>query len=267
MSARIGSPRSIVALLYVCFLVLSGPILLSQPAYRAWLRGWVRYSCLGLLDPAGISLSHESADTQEIMNRESTELSIRAFRAVSRQRGLYHKWLIIEDTASSLFRCVGYSASPHPPTKDIKATIDRDDAWNVLNFLRDAARMAERASFPPLRADSIDDAIAQQQTEWQELQNLKSQPMSSKSAPKGEELARTGKTAKPMIRVTRGPAPSEEELQRMIDEVWEFAASLHLEWRAGRRTAAGHECEILTFDGLEKVLVHRTSVEIPRQSK
>ena len=68
----------------------------------------------------------------------------------------------------------------------------------------------------------------------------------------------------------RGPEPSEEEshqLQQMIDEVWDLAAGMHLEWRAGRRTPAGHKCEVLTFDGSEKVLVHPTSVETPSQSK
>lgn len=222
---------------------------------------------VALVDPADLSLALESAGAQKIMDHESTALSIRAFRVISSRAGLYHKWLIIEDTTRAQFQCLGYSASAYRPTKDTKATIDRDDAWNVLNFLRDAARMAERTSFHPPRADSIDDAIAQQQTEWQELQNLKSQAMSSTSAPQGDELASTGKRAKPMIRVTRGAAPSEEELQRMIDEVWDFAAGVHLEWRAGTRTTVGHECEVLAFDGSEKVLVHLTSVEIPSQSK
>ncbi len=103
------------------------------------------------------------------MHHESTQLCIRAFRVVSHQGGLYHKWLIIEDTARAQFRFVGYSASGYRPTKDMKATTDRKDAWNMLNSLREAARIAETGAFHPLTADSIDDAIAQQQTEWQEL--------------------------------------------------------------------------------------------------
>jgi len=196
---------------------------------------------------------------------------MRAFRVVSHQGGLYHKWLIVEDTVRAQFQSVGYSASGYRPTKDMKATIDRKDAWNVLNFLREAARIAEAGSFLSLTADSIDDAIAQQQTQWQELKkHLSSQAMTSTSVQRRDEPTGAGKRAKPTIRVIRGPEPSEEEshqLQQMIDEVWDFATGMHLEWMAGRRTPGGHKCEVLTFDGSEKVLVNLTSLEIPSRSR
>jgi len=193
---------------------------------------------------------------------------LRAFRVVSHQGGLDHKWLIVEDTVRAQFQSVGYSASGYRPTKDMKATIDRNDAWNVLNSLREAARIAETGSFHSLTADSIDDAIAQQQTEWQELKkHFSSQAMTSTSVPRRDEPTGADKRAKPTIRVIRGPELSEEERQQMTDEVWGFAGGIHLEWMGGRRTPAGHKCEVLTFDGSEKVLVHLTSLEIPSRSK
>ena len=199
------------------------------------------------------------------MDHEPTQLSIRAFRVVGRHGGIYHKWLIIEDTARAQFRSVGYSASGYRPTKDMKATIDRNDAWNVLNSLRDAARIAETDSFHPLTADSIDDAIAQQQTEWQELKkHFSSQAMTSTSVPRRDEPTAAGKRAKPTIRVIRGPELSEEGRQQMIDEVWDFAAGSQLEWKPIGRTPAGRKCKVLMFNGAERVLVSLTSIEVSK---
>jgi hypothetical protein len=263
MIARIGTPWSIAAMLYLC-LVMNAPILVSRPAYWPLLRGWITSASGAVIELGDSPLSQVSERAQKMIDHESTQLCMRAFRVVRRQGGLYHKWLIIEDTARAQFRSVAYSASGYRPTKDMKATIDRDDVWNALNSLRDAARIAERGSFHPLTADSIDAAIAQEQTE---RQNRSSQAMPATSVPKGDERTGTGKGAKPMISMVRGLEPSEEELQRMIDEVWDFAGAMHLEWRAGVRTPAGHKCEVLTFDGSEKVLVHRTFVESPSQSK
>ena len=250
------------------FLVLNGPALVVRPANRPLLRGWKAFSSPAIVSRPDLTSSHESAGAQKTMEHKPTQLSMRAFRVVSHQGGLYHKWLIVEDTVRAQFQFVAHSASGYRPTKDMKATIDRKDAWNVLNSLREAARIAETGSFHSLTADSIDGAIAQQQTQWQELEkHLSSQAMTSTSVQRRDEPTGAGKRAKPRIRVIRGPELSEEERQQMIDEVWDFAAGMHLEWRAGRRTPAGHKCEVLTFDGSEKVLVHLTSLEIPSRSK
>jgi hypothetical protein len=199
------------------------------------------------------------------MEHKPTQLSIRAFRVVGRYDGIYHKWVIVEDTVLAQFRFVDHSASGYRPTKDMKATIDRKDAWNVLNFLREAARIAETGSFHSLTADSIDGAIAQQQTQWQELKkHLSSQAMTSTSVPRRDEPTGSGKGAKATIGVIRGPELSEDRRQQMIDEVWDFAAGSHLEWRPNGRTPAGRKCEVLTFNGAERVLVSLTSVGVPK---
>ena len=265
--ARIGIPWSTAARLLFFRLVLNGPILVSWPPYWRLLSGWISFSHLAVVDPAGLSLSYDSVGEQKIMDQESTQLCMRAFRVFSLEGSLYHKWLILEDVAHAQFRCVGYSASKYRPTKKMKATLDPNDAWRVLNALRDAALIAERGSFHQITADSIDTAIAQAQTEWQELQNLKSQAMTSTSLSRGDEPTGTAKPAKPMTKVIRGSKSSEQELKQMIDDVWGFAAGLHLEWRTGSLTPAGHDYEVLSFDGSEKVLVHPTSVEIPSRSK
>jgi len=245
-------------------LVLNGPVLAFRPAYRPFLRGWEAFSSLAIVNPADLTSSQESVRVQKTMDHEPTQISIRAFRVVGRHGGIYHKWLIVEDTARAQFRFVGYSASGHRPTKDMKATIDRKDAWNILNSLRDAARIAETGSFHPLTADSIDGAIGQQQTEWQELKkHLSSQAVPSTSVPRRDEPASPGKGAKSTIRVIRGSELSEER-QQIIDEVWDFAAGSQLEWKPIGRTPAGRKCDVLLFNGAERVLVSRTSVEVSK---
>lgn len=279
MIVRIGGHWSIAAMLWA-FLVLSSPTFVFRPAYRPFLRDWKVVASVAIVNPADLSLSGESVRAQKTMDHEPTQLYLRAFRVVGRYDGIYHKWLIIEDTARAQFRFVGYSASGYQPTNDMKATIDRKDAWNVLNSFREAARLVETGSSPPQTADSIDDAIAQQQTEWQERKKyFSSQAMTlpnerlevdtgrSRSVPNRDGPTGAGKGAKPTISMIRGPELSEAERQQMTDEVWHFAGVVHLEWRVVPRTPAGYECEVLTFDGLEKVLVHPTFVEIPSKSK
>lgn len=104
-----------------------------------------------------------------------------------------------------------------------------------------------------------------QQTEWQELKrNFSSQAMTSTSAPRRDEPTAAGKRAKPTIRVIRGPELSEEGRQQMIDEVWDFAAGSHLEWKPIGRTPAGRKCKVLMFNGAERVLVSLTSIEVSK---
>ena len=210
-------------------------------------------------------MTQQLVRVQKTMGQESTPICMKAFRVVSHQGGLYHKWLVIEDTERAQFRFVGYSASWNRPTKAEKATIDKDDAWNALNSLRDAARVAERGSFYPVTADSIDGAIAQEQTEREHLHNRSSPEMPKTPTSRRNEPAAKRKGTKPLVRVRPDPMSSEAELRQMIDEVWDFAGGMDLKWKAGGQTPAGHEYEVLTFDGSERVLVRSTSVGIPCQ--
>jgi hypothetical protein len=266
MIVRIGNHARITAVLTVCF-ALNSQLATSPRPYQPLFGGWIVFSSSAVADELDLWSSQESAGAHKIMNRKSTPLRMRAFRVIDRQGGSYFKWIVLEDIERAQFRVANYVAFGGGPTKGMKARMDHNDAWNVLNSLRNATRFPENDR---PTADSIDDAIAQAQTEWQELQNLKSRAMSSTSVPRGDEPTGKDEGAKPMIRVIRGPEPADEEshqLQQMIDEVWDFGTGMHLEWRAGRRTTAGHECEVLTFDGSETVLVYLTSVEIPSQSK
>ena len=170
---------------------------------------------------------------------------------------LYHKWHIIENTIARQFWFAGYVSSVYPSFND------NDDTWAVLNALMHTARMLGLGSVFPLTADSISAVIEQQQAKWQELQGHAAQAISS--APETPEHTRADRSPKPSARIVRSESEfSNEQLQQMIDEVWDFAAGIRLEWRPRGRTPEGYECQVLTFDGSEIVLVHPTLLEIPK---
>lgn len=93
------------------------------------------------------------------MNDESTPLRMRAFRVIDRRDGNYSKWIVIEDVERAQFRTDSH-VSGSSPLRGMKAEIDKNDAWNVLNSFRNAARFPEsdRLNWPA--GDSIDAAIS-----------------------------------------------------------------------------------------------------------
>ena len=195
------------------------------------------------------------------MNHESTQLRVKAFRVIDRLGGNDSGWIVIEDVERAQFR-TGSSISGGAPTKRMKATMDRSDAWNVLHFLRDAARFPEVRTYEQA-ADSLDAAVSQAEIRMQELQDwslrgkvpswaLKERhPIDPKSPPIAVRPAAPGE------------GPSEEEIQRMIQEVWDFAGGKKLRWKRVGRTPAGRQCDVLTFSGSDEVLVTPTGIELP----
>ncbi len=211
------------------------------------------------------------------MSHESKPLRIRAFRVIDRQGGKYSRCIVTEDVERAQFQAGSWSRGSFP-SEDIQAQIDmievtraetdKNDAWNVLQALRDVARFPESLLDEPV-ADSIDAAVSKKEMRFQELMEMVAQGKIPISVPGEHEP--TSKSSKPrIVAVPVLSSPSEEEsqeTQRMIDEVWDFAGGMRLEWKPIGNTSAGRKCEVLTFDGSEEVLVGPTSIEISTRSK
>ena len=193
------------------------------------------------------------------MNNESTPLRMRAFRVIDRRDGNYSKWIVIEDVERAQFR-TGSHVSGSSPLRGMKAEIDRSDAWDVLNSLRNAARFPESDQIHRPLGASIDAAITQDEIRLQELLEW------ARHGTVAKEPEPNGQRSKPIIVAAPDGHTSDDELQRMIEEVWDFAGGKRLKWKPIGRTPAGRRCEVLTFDGSEEVLIGTTSVEIPARS-
>jgi hypothetical protein len=223
-------------------------------------------------------LSSQESIGEYKMNYESKPIRMKAFRVIDRQGGKYNRCIVIEDVELAQFRFGGGSYQSAPTeemqaqmdrwAEAIQAELDRNDAWNVLNSLRNDSRFPEHAQDDPA-ADSIDAAVSQAEMSLRERMEWVAQGKIPISDPSEHEP--TGKSSKPgIVAVPVLGSPSEEELQktqRMIDEVWDFAGGKRLEWKPVGNTPAGRKVEVLTFDGSEEVLVGPTSIEIPPRSK
>ncbi|MEW6212452.1 MAG: hypothetical protein AB1631_29270 [Acidobacteriota bacterium] len=207
------------------------------------------------------------------MNHESKPIRMRAFRVVDREERKYFRCIVTEDVERAQFRYGSCSFGGAPPEEDsipeaIRAEIDRSDAWNALQALREDARFPENDS-DESAADSIDAAVSQGKMRLQGLMEMVFQGKIPISDPSEHEP--TSKRSEPMamaVPVLSSPSEDEsQETQRMIDEVWDFAGGKRLEWKPVGNTPAGRKVEVLTFDGSEEVLVGPTSVEIPTRSE
>lgn len=140
-------------------------------------------------------------------------------------------------------------------TKAIKSMMDRLDAWNALNRLRDEDCFPDvPTEMPP--DDSIDAAVEQPISRIREHFRGKV-PTWAKQRPPTDQQSRPV-----VIGLSRGVS-SEEEFDRVQQEVWDFASGLELRWKRARRTPAGRQCEVLTFSGSNEVLVTPTGLQVP----
>jgi hypothetical protein len=252
MGKLIGSHARIAAMAAVCF-GLMGQLATSGP--RA-------YYFLVVASEQDSSLSQESVGSRKIMNHKSTSLRMRAFRVIERQRGNYSRWIVLLDIELAQFRVANSISFGGGPTKGMKAIMDRDDAWAVLNSLRNVSRLAVDAGTRAAVADSIDAAISQEEISRQEFSDHALRSTTPSSAPREHEPS--GKRSEPMAMAIPGGSQPEEELQQMIKEVWDFAGGKRLKWKPTRPTPTGRRCDVLTFDGAETVLVSPTSVEVSK---
>lgn len=246
-------------MLAVC-LALNCQLATFVQAYQSLLLGWIGSSFLAIANEPDPSPTQASAGAHEIMNHESTPLRLRAFRVTGRKGGTYSKWIVLEDLQRTQFRVANYVAFGGAPTRGLKQEMDKDDAWNVLNCLRNATRIPEKDRSHWPTADSIDDAISQEEIRMQELWDQA--PHSTAPSSFAREHEPSGKKSKPLAMAIKGSGPSEEELQQLIKEVWDFAGGKRLKWRRMGRTPAGRKCEVLTFDGQVELLVGLTSVGV-----
>lgn len=262
MIVRTGVDTRIAAMVAIGIGLMGQPATSVQRAHYTLLSGWTISSSLAAAIKQDLSLSHELVGAHKIMNHEPMLLRMRAFRVIDRRDGNYSKWIVIEAVERALFRTGSHISGSIPP-RAMKAEIDKNDEWDVLNSLRNAARLPENAQIHWPVADSIDTAISQEEIRmqgwWEQARQLT--PSLVPNEPKSTDQSSRSIVATP------GGHASEEELQRMIKEVWDFAGGKRLKWRSARQTPAGRKCEVLTFDGSEIVLVGPTSVEIPSQSK
>src|SRR5262249_24596402 len=142
---------------------------------------------------------------------------------------------------------------------------DKSDMWNVLDALREIARLSTNEQIYWPVADSIDAAVSQEEISSQEFWEIVRRgeiPVSS-----GTRKPEPGDDrSKPTVMAVSGGPPSDEQWQQMIQEVWDFAGGKPMKWKRAGKTPAGRKCDVLTFSGSEEVLVSPTSIEIPPRS-
>jgi hypothetical protein len=207
------------------------------------------------------------------MNQESMPLRMRAFRIIDFQGGEYYRCIVIEDVERAQFRISSFSfgggrteemqAQIEQIYEAMQTEIDRGDVLDVLHFLRNASRFPESGGNEPA-ADSIDAAVSQYKMRFREFMERFFPEKIPISVPSGPEP--TGKGSKPVLIPMPGGSPSKEESEQskqMKKEVWDYAGGKRMDWKPIGSTPAGRECEVLTFDGSEEVLVGATSLEIP----
>lgn len=226
------------------------------------LLGWIGSSFLAIGNEPDPSPALASARAHEIMNNESTPLRVRAFRVTGRMGGNYSKWIVLEDLQHTKFRVANYVGYGGAPTTRMTQEMDKNDAWNVLNCLRNATRFPEKDRSQWPAADSIDGAVSQEEIRMQELWDQALHWTAPGSFAREHEPF--GKKPKPIAKATKGSGPSEDELQQMIKEVWDFAGGKRLKWRRMGRTPAGRKCEVLTLDRRVELLVGLTSIEVSK---
>jgi hypothetical protein len=210
------------------------------------------------------------------MNQESMPLRVRACRVIDYQEEEYCRFIVIEDVECARFR-VGRFSFAGGRTEEIqeqmdqiyeamKAKIDRDDAREVLESLRDARRFPESAWTDWPVADSIDAAVSQGKMRFRE--SMERFFPGKIPIPAPSEPEPTGESSKPVVMPMPGGTTSESEhSKQMIKEVWDFAGRKRLYWKPIGSTPAGRKCEVLTFDESEEVLVGADSIDIPTENR
>jgi hypothetical protein len=252
---HIAANWRITAIIAILFALEAQLTIFAPQVYRPMLKGRIASSSLATVDELDLSLQ-ESAGAPKIMNHESMSVRMRAFRVINYRGGIYSKWIVIEDVERGQFR-TGASSSGSYPSKGMKAEMDKNDAWNVLNSLKNATRT--QIHWPV--ANSIDAAISQEEIRMQEFWDRARHSTVPSASPK--ESQPTDQISRPTIAAAPSGYPSDDELERMIKEVWDFAGGKRLKWKPISRTPSGRKCDVLTFDGSDVVLVSPTSIKIP----
>lgn len=255
-----GAANGRITAILAIFLALEAQLTISAPqVYRPMLKGLIVSSPLATVDKLDLSLQ-ELVGASKIMNHESMPVRMRAFRVSERRDGIYSKWIVIEDVERGQFRTRASSSGSSPP-RGMKAEMDKNDAWDVLNSLKNGVRFPENAQIHRPVANSIDAAISQEEIRMQEFWDHARHSTIPSAAPK--EPQPTDQISRPTIVTAPSGYPSDDELERMIKEVWDFAGGKRLKWKPISRTPSGRKCDMLTFDGSDVVLVSPTSLEIP----
>jgi hypothetical protein len=196
------------------------------------------------------------------MNRnEHTPFRVRVFRVIDRRDGSYSRWMVFEYIERGKFLPGSYASFGGHPSKRGKARRDRQDAFDVLNSLKNKARRAVDATKLVLGADSIDGAVSQGEFHRQQLSDwaLHGKAPGSLSRVGGEHVGDAPQ--RPMMQREVHDDSDDEVLQRMVKEVWDFGRGRRLRWKRTGRTPAGRECDVLTVDGSEEILVGPNSIE------
>jgi len=140
-------------------------------------------------------------------------------------------------------------------TRAIKSMMDRLDAWNVLNRLRDDDCFPDvPTEMPP--DDSIDAAVEQPIARIREHFQGKAPNWAKRRPPTDQQSGAV------VIGMWRGVS-SEEEFDKVQQEVRDFASGLEPRWKRARRTPAGRQCDVLTFSGSDEVLVTPSGLQVP----
>src|SRR5262252_2844878 len=114
--------------------------------------------------PSTLTISRNVAGSQavkrtETMDGKPTPRRVRAFRITDRRSRVHVQCIGIEDVDRGWFMTPAFSGRGHY-TRAIKSMMDRLDAWNVLNRLRDDDCFPDAPTeMPP--DDSIDAAVEQ----------------------------------------------------------------------------------------------------------
>ncbi|HKF55994.1 MAG TPA: hypothetical protein VKJ45_11130 [Blastocatellia bacterium] len=192
------------------------------------------------------------------MNGKPTPRRVKAFRITDRQGRIPVKCIVIEDVDRGWFITTEFSGRG-PYTRAIKPIMDRLDAWNVLNRLRDDNCFPDGPTeMPP--DDSIDAAVEQPIARIRKHFHGKVPDWAKQRPPIDQQSGAV------VIGLSR-KVSSGEEFKQLQQDVWDFASGLELRWKRARRTPAGRLCDVLTFSGSDEVLVTPTGLRVSLNRK
>src|SRR5262249_15567998 len=149
----------------------------------------------------------------------------------------YSHWLVLEYVEQAQFRVIdtstGIDRSSDVFLKEMDATFDRSDSWNVLQALREASRYPEEARTHSEIADSIDAALAKNEIMRRDLGKWHRRGKPPDRFQKEQEPRR--KSSEPPIMIVPVMEDSDsfdkdfERMEKEMErEVWDYAGGKRL---------------------------------------
>jgi hypothetical protein len=200
-----------------------------------------------------------------------TPTPVRVFR-VTDNRAPCSVTFVFEYTALGEFKEAGvFQYGDRSTVEAARSANDRDGIFNVLNTLRNRALHGKPHESKRV-ALSIDEAVSQGEARLRELTgrmerwraeaDLTTSRKAEPSAPPacGADREISGS----LIAREHDHSPNErvdQEIDKLIEEVWKYARGVDLRWKRVGRTPDGRDYDVLTVDGAEQLYPGPTSIE------